>query len=314
MRDSRLSQLQMGLALCCFATCSVGMLVFNKVAIGVFPLECTLVAFQMAFTVIVMLVFFPTLHFGSLRDVLRWSMTAPFYTGMLMTSMLSLKHAPMSMLVVLRALSPLLCLVGESFFPQPLLVNKEMVLCICCMIGGTILYSTSLPHAALAGLPWIFLNMAIAVADRLLQRFLLAKDQCPVDISLTGVTLISNLWGVLLTSGFAYVQGEFSLIPSAIAALTSLDMVVITMTGVVGTGVCFCSVWTQRLISATSFLVFMNTNKCAVIFIEIAASFPNINPCQMIGAFAAILSGIGYSRARQACEASSAEKTPIMPK
>lgn len=36
------------------------------------------------------------------------------------------------------------------------------------------------------GIGWVLLNSGIAVADRLLQRLLLSKDQRPVDISKSG--------------------------------------------------------------------------------------------------------------------------------
>jgi hypothetical protein len=73
--------------------CSVGMMVFNKLAIKALPLPCTLVALQMAFAALAMLVAcWRSLHIGSARDVLRWSLVVPFFTGMLLTSILAYWH------------------------------------------------------------------------------------------------------------------------------------------------------------------------------------------------------------------------------
>lgn len=313
--------LQTWIAMCCFACCSVGMLVFNKMAVSAFPLQCTLVSLQMTFTVFAMLVFFPTLHFGSMRDVLRWSMVAPFFTGMLLTSILSLKHAPMSLLVVFRVFSPLLSLFCERLFPNPLSVSKWMMLSVCAMVAGTTLYARDMSKSDMSGIPWICVNMIIAVADRLVQRVMLAKDQCPVDISLTGITLISNLWGTIFVTLAAAITGEFAMVPSTVAALTSMDKVWIFFSCVVGAGISFCGVWTQKLISATSFLVMVNVNKFAIILAEcshtlsVAMGHKALTPTQIFAALITILAGVGYGKAREACEhAQEPEKKPIMPK
>merc|ERR1719469_1754518 len=62
--------------------CSVGMMVFNKLAVTAFPLECTLVAAQMAFTALSMVtVCWGSIHIGSFKDMMRWCMVVPFFTG-----------------------------------------------------------------------------------------------------------------------------------------------------------------------------------------------------------------------------------------
>ena len=48
---------------------------------------------------------------------------------------------------------------------------------------GAMMYVSELPVKSWQGIGWVLLNSAIAVADRLLQRLLLSKEQCPVDIS-----------------------------------------------------------------------------------------------------------------------------------
>eukprot|EP00439_Symbiodinium_sp_Y106_P046822 s2036_g5.t10 len=98
---------QIVLSVSSWCICSVGMMVFNKMAVTRFPAECCLVALQMAFCSAFLLCFAQkSIHIGSFRDVARWSLVIPCFSGMLLTSMLALKNAPMSLLVVLRCLSP----------------------------------------------------------------------------------------------------------------------------------------------------------------------------------------------------------------
>eukprot|EP00913_Durusdinium_trenchii_P007267 g6831.t1 len=90
--------------------------------------ECCLVMTQLFFAALFMLVFaFPYIHIGSLRDLCRWCVVVPFYCGMLLTSILALKNAPMSLVIVLRNASPLAALVIERFYPEPLRLSMGML-------------------------------------------------------------------------------------------------------------------------------------------------------------------------------------------
>merc|ERR1719242_1721839 len=88
--------------------CSVGMLLFNSKAVEAFRPACTLVGLQMIFTVVALLTCgWHSIHIGSKSDVMRWSLVTPFFMGMLLTSILALKNAPMTLVITFRALSPL---------------------------------------------------------------------------------------------------------------------------------------------------------------------------------------------------------------
>lgn len=92
------------------------------------------------------------------------------------------------------------------------------------------------------GIGWVLLNSAIAVADRLLQRLLLSKEQCPVDISAAGVTLINNLVGMLPVGVVAYAKGELTALPAVLGALNRSDQICIAMSCVIGLAI---SYWVQ---------------------------------------------------------------------
>ena len=135
---------------------------------------------------------FPYIHVGSTKDLLRWCMVVPFYCGMLLTSILALKTAPMSLVIVLRNTSPLGTLLIERFYPEPLRISGFMLASIFLMIFGGLLYVTQLPQENWQGIGWVFLNSIIAVVDRLLQRLLLSKDTgCSVNSCLVGGVVCS---------------------------------------------------------------------------------------------------------------------------
>ncbi|CAE8581230.1 unnamed protein product [Polarella glacialis] len=314
----RSADLELGPAVGSWMICSVGMMIFNKGAIGVFPLECTLTGLQMAFTVLAMLVFcFRSIHIGSARDVLRWSLVAPFFTGMLLTSILALKNAPMTLVIVFRSLSPVLALAIERFYPNPLAITPAMLWAIAVMIAGTGLYASTLERDSFVGIQWVLLNMVFAVGDRLLQRLMLAKDQHPVDISKTGVTLLNNALGMLPLLVMAGYKGEFSKVHGACASLDLAGWTMVAMSCVVGVGIGYTGIWAQSLISATSFLVLVNANKFVIIFLDAYVMKSNVlSTTQVFAAIITVLGGVLYGKARQDIEvqvALAGEKKPLVP-
>lgn len=284
--------------------CSIGMMLFNKFAVQAFPVECTLVALQMFATVLAMVVFcFRSIKIGSLRDVVRWSMVVPFYTGMLLTSILALKYAPMSLVVVFRTFSPMVSLAIERLYPDPLRISAHMVMSIFVMVVGAALYASSMPRSGFSGVGWVFLNIFLAVGDRLLQRLMLAQDQSPVDISKTGVTLLNNLEGMLPLLAVMGIKDEFSEIPAAVAKLTPMGYFWVAASCVAGVGISYTGIWAQSMISATSFLVLVNANKFVIIFVEaFCLRTKTLTATQLVGACATIAGGVLYGRAREALE------------
>merc|ERR1719188_2643574 len=296
--------------------CSIGMMLFNKFAVKAFPVECTLVAAQMLFTVVAMIACcFKSIRIGSLYDVLRWTMVVPFFTGMLLSSILALKFAPMSLVVVFRTLSPLASLLIERFYPDPLRISPYMIGSIATMVLGAGLYTSAMKRSGLGGIGWVFLNIFFAVGDRLLQRLMLAKDQSPVDISKTGITLLNNLVGLLSLLVVMGIKNEFAEIPGAVANLTASGYVWVTLSCLVGIAISYTGIWAQSMISATSFLVLVNANKFVIIFIEaFCLKTKTLAPIQIVGACVTIIGGVLYGKARESLEAelkSQGETQPL---
>lgn len=300
--------------------CSVGMMVFNKLAVTAFPLECTLVAFQMLFTSFAMItVCWSSIHIGSGKDVLRWMMVVPFFCGMLLTSMFALSNASMTTVVTFRAISPLIALSIERFYPSPLRVTPAIVACIMAMIGGALIYAHEMDISDRAAIGWLVLNNFFAIGDRLLQRLMLGKDQDPVDISKTGVTLLNNSLAMIPLAFVAYFTGEFKDVGSAVSNLDHTGVCLVAVSCVVSLGISYCGIWAQSLISATSFLVLVNANKFFIIFLEtFIMGTKSMTPIQILGATIAVLAAAAYGEARSQAEAETkkepAETTPILDK
>lgn len=301
----------------CWVVCSIGMLVFNKLAVTVLPLQCTLVGLQLAFTALAMVACcWSSLHVGSSKDLLRWLVVVPFFTGMILTSMFALSSASMTTVVTFRAISPLIAMAIEQFYPNPVRVTSKVVACIVLMIVGALVYARAMPPSDHGAIGWLLVNNVFAIGDRLLQRLMLAKDQSPVDISKTGITLINNAAGFFVILVAGCFHQEIPAIPQAFAGMSHMDIFWVFASCVVSVGISYTGIWAQSLVTATSFLVLVNANKFFIIFLEaFVMHTKQLTPTQIAGACIAILASAAYGKAREHAELESkAENAPILAK
>jgi len=294
------------MGLSCWMLCSVGMMVFNSRAARAFRPSCTLVGFQMVFTICMLLVCgWGTIRIGSRWDALRWMMVAPLFMGLLLTSVLALQTAPMTLVITFRALSPLCAMLVERFFyPTPLKVSGPMLLFLALMICGCMVYTIGLDwRKGVTGIEWALLNNFLAVGDRLMQRYMLAKDQSPVDISKSGCTLLNNLFGLLPLAIAALCLQEYREVPQAIAALDAWGYTWVLLSCVVGCCISYTGVWVQSLISATSFMVLVNANKFLIIFLEVLVmKEKDITYVQVLAASITVMASVGFGKAKACAE------------
>merc|ERR1719382_2313725 len=118
-----------------------------------------------------------------------------------------------------------------------------MFVSILTMVMGAGMYVHSMQETHLTGIGWVFLNIFFAVGDRLLQRLMLAKDQHPVDISKTGITLLNNLEGLVPLVVVMAIKNEFVEIPSAFAHLDKMGIIWVVLSCVVSIGISYTGIW-----------------------------------------------------------------------
>merc|ERR1719223_1192940 len=123
-----------------------------------------------------------------------------------------------------RACSPLVSLMIERCYPNPLRASPLMLGSLLGCILGMWIYLYDMDKSHMAGIGWAALNNVFAVGDRLLQRLMLAPDQEPVDISKTGVTLLNNLLGMVPLLIAAFLTNEFPDVAPAVQSLSALGI------------------------------------------------------------------------------------------
>ena len=247
-----------------FMICSAGMLVVNKLVLRRFTgLPITVVMIQMAFTAVCLVVTPCGLHFGSARDVLRWSLTIPFlFTLMLASSMLALDYASMGAIIVVRNVAPIVTMVIERLFQERIEVSFAVVLSLVWVVGGVILYTVHDVHFSPVGMAYMMLNMVSAVLERLLQRKMIAVE--PIDVSKGGMMLLNNAFALVPMGALLVWFGEYHKW-ARLRHVSTSDVALLLGSCVNAVGISYAGINAQGYVSATTFMVLSNLNKFVVV-------------------------------------------------
>jgi len=279
-----------------FMVCSAGMMVFNKMVLRVARLPITMVMIQMAFTVVVLCIAPCGLHFGSLRDVMRWSLSIPIlFTIMLASSMLALDHASMGAIIVVRNVAPIITMVIERFFGEQIRITVGVILSLLVVVGGVAMYTSVDLQFSWTGMTWMAVNMVSAVLERLLQRKMIAVE--PIDVSKTGMMLLNNAVALIPMGMLLYFFGEhekwhlfrnFSYADGMLLGCSCINAI----------GISYAGINAQAYVSATTFMVLANLNKFVVIAFGIVVLREASSWQAILGCVLALSGGILYAKAR----------------
>lgn len=255
---------------------SLGMHTLNKMLVIYLNMPCLITVVQMAMAALFMTVCHGRKIQTGIRQhrdqAVRWLIVPCVFSGMLISSIFTFKYMSLSVMTVVRNLAPLFALPVEVMIMAP--HNRPAVTASCLgalgmMLSGAVIYGFSAPVLTGIGVGFAFMNMSLAIADRMLQRKLLAQD-CQ-DLRLEVCTFINNFVGMAPSLAVSLITHEMSNVqPHHASAWWRVDVCLfLILSGFVGIGMCYFGLAVQRSISATSFLVLNNMSKFAVVSIGV---------------------------------------------
>jgi len=204
------------------------------------------------------------------QHLLRWCIVPVFFAGMLTTSFYAYEHMSLTLLTIVRTLSPMVALPLEAAFMPPDKrpgISWQVVASLLVMLGGALTYGgANFQTITWIGIAFAALNMVLAISDRLIQRRLLTQE-C-AGFSAGVCTLINNGLGLIPTLILATASGQFSeaSTPAHAASWTDARVwLLLLASGLVGIGIGWLGLECQRALSATSFIVMQNASKVFVV-------------------------------------------------
>merc|ERR1719491_1863886 len=155
--------------------------VLNKALVGYLHAPALISAFQMGLTVVVVFArSWSELKGAPTKQLLQWMVVPVFFSGMLISAFYAYEKISLTLLTLVRNLTPLLMLPLETLVMAPEnrpTITMPVVLGILIMLMGALVYSGgNMGSISMVGIGFAFLNMVLAVTDRLIQRRLLTAE------------------------------------------------------------------------------------------------------------------------------------------
>lgn len=259
-----------GLLIATWGACSVGMHVLNKSLADSLQAPSIISSIQMFIALIV----FGFLNFREFleadrREMMVWLVVPFFFAAMLCSSFYTYQYISLSLLTVVRNLTPLMVMPMESLVmpkdKQPY-ISSAKVVALLLMLSGAAVYSGGLSDISIIGICFAVGNMFFAGSDRLIQRRLLTEECKSLTSSVCAI--INNGVAILPAMLLAFATSEVQGMSKPENAVNWQDprvMILLFLSGFVGIGICYIGFELQRAISATSFAVMQNVSKVAVV-------------------------------------------------
>jgi len=285
------------LALCLsLSACSWGMTVANKYLMTTLKSPGFVIAVQMTMAVVVAIILAGgRLSFES-KQAQRWMIVPIVSCTQLLTSLYTMKHLNLSMLMVIRNLGPIVTLPIEMI-SMPLI--KRPVVTYGSVFGLFLVLASALTYFSGEAPSWkgcvfAFLNMMLAVIDVVLRRRFLTTE-C-AEMSTTMCMLLNNLVGIVPSAILCFGTGELLDLDSK-TAFSSRTIMVLLFSGLIGSGISFFALHVQREIAATSFMVLENGIRLAEVLAGVLLfQDPFKWPSQVLGLVISYCGSIWYAK------------------
>lgn len=292
------------LALLCLSwtTTSIGMSVLNKSLMSVLPVPELICSIQMVVISLCMLPFsIRSLLETERRQLQVWLVVPLLFAGMLCSSFYTLSYMSLSLITLLRTLTPLVVLPIERLVMPADKVpsfNSGLILSLFVMVIGALVYVDGLEGVSMVGCAFALLNTIMAAGDRLIQRRFLTNECQGIDSSVC--TLLNHLLGMVPLLVLAHATGQLESFMDGRHKEIWLEpnvMAILAMSCVVGIGICYLGFECQRSLSATSFFVMQNLSRACVIIAGVAFfGDPITSPYSFLGVLVTLGGSFNYGR------------------
>lgn len=254
---------------------SIGMTACNKFAVADTPVCIALV--QMIFSVVVLLMLWPTLGINGREDLtamIPWYPVSILFCGMLVSSLYGLKTESISTVVVLGAIRPIYALFIEArLFGEEVGVYRGLGCVLLCV--GSIFYlraSTGTGAVTLVGVLVLIANGLLASSDRCYQRYFLHHR--PIAATKAALVLAFNLGAILLLlMMYPLWKAEWTSFSTRVetwsdgSGLSDLNYVLASC--IAGLAIGFAGICFQATISATGFCAAQASSRVLLILFDI---------------------------------------------
>lgn len=276
-----------------FTFLSFSMSSLNSALIAHFPLPLTIITVQMGFTTAGVGCSPSSLNYGSLDDLRRWGLSAPFlFVGMVSTSVLAKQRSSAGLVTLCRNITPVISMLIEGHFREPFIVTRRTILSLAVVVMGVLFHvAGDLGGSLVAAMA----SAAFALADRVVQRHLIAN--IPVELSIPGMVLLNNLVG-FLPSALLTLLFEEQLWHSRLRAFGTQSILLVGSC-LNALAVSYLGMRLQHHVTATTFLVLSNQSSLFLTLVGAWVMGDVLSVRSAVGCIIAFAGGLLYLGAQK---------------
>lgn len=296
--DKEATMLKLILQCSCFGLCCWGVTVVNKSLVAATSTPTLVMAAQMFVTVVGLYLFARDKLMGSKEAVFKWLAVPLLSSGMLVTSFFTYRYISLSTLMITRSVGPLIVapiesvVMAEETRPH---VSCQMIFALLICFASAFMYCKTVT-VSLEGFGFALLNLALACAERLMQRRFLT-DECKA-LSTESCMYLNSIVGMLPALILGACLGEFGRLDRKVW-FGSMTTVLLIISGVLVSAVSYLALALQREIHATSFLVLQNAVRVVVAALGVLVLFHPIGwPLQALSLFFSFLGAMWYAKSQ----------------
>eukprot|EP01059_Diplonema_ambulator_P007445 TRINITY_DN1690_c1_g2_i1.p1 TRINITY_DN1690_c1_g2~~TRINITY_DN1690_c1_g2_i1.p1 ORF type:complete len:361 (+),score=79.91 TRINITY_DN1690_c1_g2_i1:681-1763(+) len=292
-------RIEIPVSIVCYTTCSVSMILLNKLIIDVkgFTYPFVLVFFQnlSAVLVVILLRMLGFIDYPDLKEKLikRWIPLVLLFVGMLITSLMALKSLSVPLQTLIKSLAIFVTAAGDGILFGRVF-NNLMIFSFFLLILGSLLGALTDHYVTLPGLLWSFSNVACTSGYQLYMKGVLndLKD----TMGKWGPVYYNNL--LSLPPLFIFVVWDMN---SWVAKLKTLDdatsVTYLTLMILISAVMTMSSFWCMSATNPTTYGVIGGMNKIPLTLLGIWIFNHYPTTTSGIGMMSAIVGGLVYTRA-----------------
>lgn len=281
-----------------YSFCSFVMTIGNKFLVSEFrvPLILSFIQVVGAILIILLPTFFREIKFETWYDVWRWSRSmSTTFLLILVSNMFAMKHISLGMQIMLRNLNPIITVMFEKWFFK-YSINFYSLIALLSIVPGTISYAKGNFSYNYTGVFWISVNIISTSAQRIIQKMLLCEKN-GVKMSKMSMTFFNNLFSSLFLIPLIYFYEYSYAFKTNIfdESNWSYTMIILMfLTSVVGFFIGYVGISAQEIMSPSSMLVLVNSNKFLTILFAIYFMNENNSNKSIVGCILSLFSTCLY--------------------
>ena len=281
-----------------YSFCSFVMTIGNKFLVSEFSVPLILSFIQVVGAILIILfpTFFRQIKFETWYDVWRWSRSmSTTFLLILVSNMFAMKHISLGMQIVLRNLNPIITVIFDKWFFD---YNTKFysLIALLSIVPGTILYAKGNFSYNYTGMFWISVNIISTSAQRIIQKKLLCEKN-GVKMSKMSMTFFNNFFSLLLLIPLIYFYEYNYVFKTSIFYKKKWNhtmTVLMFLTSVVGFSIGYIGISAQEIMSSSSMLVLVNSNKFLTILFSIYFMNETSTLKSIVGCILSLLSTCCY--------------------